>query len=214
MKLVIANKAYSSWSMRPWLALTHAGLPFEEEVIGLRHEDTARRIQEVSPTGKVPVLIDGDLVVHESLAILEYLAERAPHLWPAESHARAVARAVSAEMHASFQPLRQRCPMNFNRQPRAIALSPELEANVTRIVEIWRDCRAAYGQDGPFLFGAFSNADAMFAPVVNRLHVYAIVVPDKARAYMDAMMASPPWRAWERGALAETDRIQEYEQVA
>lgn len=204
MKLYIGNKRYSSWSLRPWIALRTAGIPFEEEMVWLRRPDTAAAIAQVSPTGKVPVLVDGDLVIQESIAILEYAAERAPVLWPEDPRARAMARAVSAEMHAGFAPLRMACPMDMAREPQAIELSPEVRANVARIVAIWTECRARFGTGGDFLFGArFGNADAMFAPVVNRFHAYAIEVSPVARAYMDAVMATPAWREWDAAARLE-----------
>lgn len=214
MKLVIGNKNYSSWSMRPWLAAKAAGIPFEEELIVLRQDDTGERIRSRSPNGKVPALIDGDLVLFESIAILEYLAELAPALWPQDRAARALARSICAEMHAGFVPLRNRCPMNIRRQPAAIALDEAVEANIARLVAMWSGCRAAHGARGPFLFGQFGNADAMFAPVVNRLHVYAVPVPAIVRDYMDAVMATPAWLAWEGAARSEAWAIADTDTVA
>ena len=204
MKLYIGNKNYSSWSRRPWIAMKSAGISFEEEIVWLRRPDTPESLRRASPTGKVPVLVDGDLVIPESIAILEYLAERAPALWPADSSARAVARAISAEMHAGFAPLRMACSMEILRKPAPIPMAADVQANVDRIVAIWTHCRARFGAGGEFLFGkTFCNADAMFAPVVNRFHAYAIPVPGTVRAYMDAVMATPAWREWEAGARAE-----------
>ncbi len=181
-----------------------AGISFEEEIVWLRRPDTPESLRRASPTGKVPVLVDGDLVIPESIAILEYLAERAPALWPADSSARAVARAISAEMHAGFAPLRMACSMEILRKPAPIPMAADVQANVDRIVAIWTHCRARFGAGGEFLFGkTFCNADAMFAPVVNRFHAYAIPVPGTVRAYMDAVMATPAWREWEAGARAE-----------
>jgi|EndMetStandDraft_6_1072998.scaffolds.fasta_scaffold112135_2 glutathione S-transferase len=215
LKLIIANKNYSSWSMRPWLAAKHAGIGFEEQIIWLRQPQTSTNIKTISAAGKVPILIHGDILVHESIAILEYLAELAPALWPQDKEARAHARSVGAEMHAGFMPLRKNCPMNIKRRPKAIALDTETLASVERVVDLFVDCRARFGGGGDFLFGAaFNNADAMFAPVVNRLHVYDIKVPASVRHYMDAVMATPMWREWEEAALKETEVIADIDAVA
>jgi glutathione S-transferase len=215
LKLVIANKAYSSWSLRPWILMTHFGIPFEETVIALRRPETRADILKFSPTGKIPALVDGDVAVWESLAIIEYLAESFPGLtiWPRPKPARALARSLAAEMHAGFSALRNQCPTQFLRPVRRSALTPEVEADVARIESAWRDARQRFGAGGPFLFGAFSAADAMFAPVVNRFHVYDIPVGPEARAYMAAMQALPAWKAWIAGAEGEPWRIAEYDQV-
>jgi glutathione S-transferase len=162
-------------------------------------------VTRVSGTGKVPALADGEVQVWESLAILEYLAEKFPaaRLWPADPAARAHARAIAAEMHAGFVPLRRALPMNMWRPVKARDLTPEVQANVRRIVTIWTDCRTRFGAGGPFLFGAFGAADAMYAPVVSRLHTYAVEVDAAARAYMDAVMALPVWAEWRAAALKE-----------
>jgi glutathione S-transferase len=207
MKLLIANKNYSSWSMRPWLAAKAAGIAFDEEIVWLHQPDTAAIITATSPNGRVPALVDGGLVICESIAILEYLAETAPLLWPADRAARAHARSICAEMHAGFVALRNRCSMNIKRRPTPIDLAPQVRADVDRIVAIWADTKARYGAGGAFLFGAFTNADAMFAPVVSRFHGYGIPVPPGARAYMDAVMAFPAWKEWEAAALAEGHAI-------
>ncbi len=203
--LFIANKAYSSWSLRPWLLLTEFGIPFDETVIPMYRPDTKAAMLAVSPNGKMPALHDGDIVVSESLAILEYVAETFPDLaiWPRDRAARALARAVSSEMHAGFVKLRQACPTNFRRHPKAIPVDEGVRADVDRIEAVWADARARFGRGGPFLFGAFSAADAMYAPVVNRFHAYAIEVAPASRAYMDAVMALPSWRAWIAGGEAE-----------
>ena len=205
LHLYIANKAYSSWSLRPWILLTEFGIPFDETVIPMYRPDTRAAMLAVSPNGKMPSLHDGDIVVPESLAIVEFIAEARPDLpvWPRDRAARALARAVSSEMHAGFARLRQACPTNFRRSPKAIPIDGEVRADVDRIEAIWADARARFGQGGPFLFGAFSAADAMYAPVVNRLHAYAIPVSPASRAYMDAVMALPSWRAWVAGGEAE-----------
>ena len=174
LKLIIGNKNYSSWSMRPWIAMKVAGIPFDEAVISLDAPDFRAQVDAVSGTGKVPVLIDGDVRVWESLAILEYLAEKFPGkgLWPKDVAARAHARAIASEMHAGFVALRKLMPMNMWRPVIKRDLTPEAAANIKRIETMWSECRARYGQKGggPFLFGAFSAADAMYAPVVARLH--------------------------------------------
>ena len=205
LTLLIGNKNYSSWSFRPWIAMKAAGIPFDEVLISLDAADFKRRVLEVSGTGKVPALIDGDIQVWESLAILEHLAERFPEagLWPADLAARAHARAVSAEMHAGFLPLRRECPMNMWRPVRPHTLSADAQANVTRIDAMWNDCRARFGGDGPFLFGRFGAADAMYAPVVSRLATYGAEVSEGARAYMDAVMALPAYGEWREAALKE-----------
>ena len=217
LKLVIGNKNYSSWSMRPWLALRANNIPFEEIFIPLYTDDTADkdRILSFSRAGKVPALIDGDLTVWDSLAIIEYLAERFPEagLWPEDRARRAHARSISAEMHSGFMALRNECGMNLHRPVGAIELSADARANVARIQEIWIECRERRGLSGPFLFGAFGAADAMFAPVVHRFRTYAIPVAPQAAAYMDTMMALPAFAEWTRAGLAETLVIEKFETV-
>ena len=205
LHLVIGNKNYSSWSMRPWIGMKAAGIAFDETVISLDAPDFKLRLAKLSGTGKVPVLIDGDTHVWESLAILEYVAEKFPQagLWPADAAARAHARAISNEMHAGFVPLRRHLPMNLWRPVQKRHLTSEAAANVKRIDAMWSDCRARFGQGGPFLFGKFSAADAMYTPVVARFATYAVEVGAAARAYMDAMMALPAWQEWTAAALKE-----------
>lgn len=205
LKLILGNKNYSSWSLRPWIAMRQAGLAFEEEVIPLYEPGSRERILKYSPAGKVPILIDGDITIWESLAILDYIAERFPKtaLWPSDPKARAHARAVSAEMHAGFRPLRLHCPMNMRRVNKRRELTAEVASDVRRIEEIWTDCRARFGQGGPFLFGRFSAADAMYAPVVSRFASYAIGVGAACEAYMAAMMALPAWEEWRSVGVAE-----------
>ena len=206
LTLVIGNKNYSSWSLRPWIAMKVAGIPFEEIQIPLYEPGSRERMLEYSPAGKVPILIDGDEHVWESLAILEHLAERFPEarLWPSDRRARSHARAIASEMHGGFQPLRQNCTMNLWLPVKARPQPPEVLANVARIEQMWADCRARFGQGGPFLFGAFGAADAMYAPVVARLNTYGLPVSAKTRAYMDAVMALPAWREWYDAAMQET----------
>ncbi len=198
LHLVIGNKTYSSWSFRPWLAMKVAGIAFEETLISLDAVDFKERLLAISGAGKVPVLVDGETHIWESLAILEYLAEKFPAagLWPRKPDARASARAIAAEMHAGFQALRRQLPMNIQRPiiPRAIDVAAA--ADVARIETIWNECRSRYGKAGPFLYGAFGAADAMYAPVVSRFHTYAIKVSSATRDYMNAHMMLPAWNEW------------------
>jgi glutathione S-transferase len=205
LTLVLGNKNYSSWSFRPWIALRTAAIPFEEVVIPLYEPGSKERILSFSAAGKVPVLIDGDVRVWESLAIMDYLAERFPQsgLWPKDAAARAHARAIAAEMHAGFAPLRRHCPMNMWRPVKARELPPEVAADVKRIEAIFTECRERFGQGGSFLFGAFGAADAMYAPVVSRFHTYGIALGPVAEAYKQAVMALPGWAEWRAAALRE-----------
>jgi glutathione S-transferase len=205
LKLIIGNKNYSSWSMRPWIAMRAAGIAFEEEVIPLGAEDFKERLSKVAGNGKVPALVDGDMHVFESLAILEYLAEKHPSagLWPENLRARAHARAIASEMHAGFGALRRHLPMNMRRPVKRRDLPPQVQSNVGRIEAMWADCRRRFGTGGAFLFGAFGAADAMYAPVVSRFHTYGVEVGAAGRAYMDAVMAVPAWGEWLAEALEE-----------
>jgi glutathione S-transferase len=205
LTLVIGNKNYSSWSFRPWIAMKAAGIAFDEVVISLEAEDFKARVSKISGTGKVPALVDGDVHVWESLAILEYLAEKFPaaKLWPQDPAGRAHARAVASEMHAGFQPLRKACPMNMWRPVKKLALDADVSANVKRIDALWTDCRTRFGAGGPFLFGSFGAADAMYAPVVARFHTYDVTVSETSRAYMAAVMTLPAWAEWTKAALKE-----------
>jgi glutathione S-transferase len=213
LKLIVGNKNYSSWSFRPWIGLRATGIPFEDEVISLYAEGSKEQILARSPAGKVPILIDGDVKVWESLAILEYAAEKFPaaQLWPADPAARAHARAISTEMHAGFVPLRSECGMNMWRPPAKKPLSDEAKSNVARIQALWTEARNRFGAGGPFLFGRFSAADAMYAPVVSRFETYAIDVAAPARAYMEAMIALPAWQEWRRAGLNEPWVIAKFE---
>ena len=214
LKLVIGNKNYSSWSMRPWLALRANDIAFEEVFIPLYTGDADKqRILGVTRSGKVPALVDGDVTVWDSLAIIEYLAERFPdaRLWPEDRASRAHARSISAEMHSGFMALRSECPMNLHRPVRGIALSEDARANIARIQAIWLESRERHGKRGPFLFGAFGAADAMFAPVVYRFRTFAIEVVSEVQAYMDTMLALPAVQEWTKAGLAETlliDRVE------
>jgi glutathione S-transferase len=213
LKLVIANKLYSSWSMRPWLVLRASGIPFEEIIIPLRQADSKARLAAYSPSGKVPVLIDGSVTVWESLAIIEYLAERFPDkaIWPKDTAARAHARAISNEMHGGFMPLRLGCPMNLGAKFKTPELTEGLVANAARIEAIWAEARAQFGAGGSYLYGAFSAADAMYAPVVTRLDTYQISVQPESRAYMDTVLSHPEFVSWKTAALKEPWSIEDYE---
>ncbi len=195
--LVIGDKRYSSWSMRPWLALRHAGIAFEEAHVKLRQPDTRAQILPHSAAGHVPVLKHDGLTVWDSLAILEYVAEMAPRaaLWPADPAMRAQARAAAAEMHSGFMALRRELPMDCTS---TLSVTPSAEAagDIARIVQLWENCRARHAGAGDFLFGGFGNADAMFAPVVSRFVTYGVELPNAAAAYRDAVTALPAYRAW------------------
>jgi glutathione S-transferase len=215
MHLHIANKLYSSWSLRPWMLMTALGIPFKETVIPMYQPDSQARMKAVSPSGKMPVLTDGETAVWESLAIMEYLAEKFPGkgVWPKDGRARAHARAASSEMHAGFQALRQACPMNLAKSfaPRS-DLGPDVAANVARLAELWLEARARFGADGRFLYGAFSAADAMFAPVVTRLDTYQIQVDPRVRGYMDQILFHPAFTAWREQARVEPALVPHYEE--
>jgi glutathione S-transferase len=206
LHLVIGNKNYSSWSFRPWLAMKVAGIAFEETVISLDAPEFKSRLAPLSGAGKVPVLIDGDTHVWESLAILEYLAETFPaaSLWPQHPAARAHARAVASEMHAGFASLRRQLPMNIRRPVLPRPLDADAARDVARIDAIWSECRSRFGTGGPFLYGAFGVADAMYAPVVWRFHTYAVEVSATARTYMRALTALPAWSEWREAARRES----------
>ena len=203
LKLVIGDHNYSSWSLRPWLTLKQVGLPFEEISVRLRQATTKTDILKYSPSAKVPCLIDGETLVWESLAICEYLAEIAPTLWPSERKARAEARAIASEMHAGFPSLRQEMPLDVRTSLPRPQLSPEAKADVARVIAIWEDCRRRYGSKGPFLFGHFTNADAMYAPVVFRFQTYRIELPEASRRWSDTMLALPAMQEWRQVATAE-----------
>ncbi|WP_160007737.1 glutathione S-transferase family protein [Rhizobium sp. 18055] len=211
LTLYIGNKNYSSWSFRPWIAMTAAGVPFEEVLVPFDMAAGNPRFREFSPTGQVPLLQHGSTRVWQSLAIIEYVAELYPEaaLWPKERDKRAVARAVSMEMLAGFRALRGACPMNIRRPKSKIVLADGVMADVSRIETIWRDLRAHSG--GPFLFGGFSAADAMFAPVVNRFETYDLVTTGDTLSYMAAIKAHPAWQAWEDAARAEPWIVEEDE---
>jgi glutathione S-transferase len=203
LTLVIGNKNYSSWSLRPWIAMKVAGIAFEEILIPLYEEGWAEKVARYTPAGKVPALIDDGAPIWESLAILEHLADKYPHagLWPADAMARSHARVIAAEMHAGFAALRKNCPMNMWLPPKPRPQPEEVMANVRRIEQIWDECLTRYG--GPFLFGQFGAADAMYAPIVARFYNHGIEVGNTARTYMDVMRALPAWKEWRDAALNE-----------
>lgn len=217
MKLVIANKTYSSWSLRPWLLLTELGIPFEEVLIpfGQTFDDPEwkRAISAFTPAGKVPALLDGEIQVWESLAIMDHIADLRPDLpvWPREPAARAMARSIAAEMHAGFSALRGACPMNIARQFHPRDRGAKVAADVARITAIWRDARTRFGESGPFLFGAFGAADAMFAPVGARFTGYGIALDPVSATYVEAVQATRGYQAWRMAALAEPWIIDEDE---
>jgi glutathione S-transferase len=206
MKLIVGNKNYSSWSLRAWLALSMTGAAFEEELLPLDTPEFYERIKEVSPAGRVPVLIDGDLAVWDTLAIIEYLAERFPDagLWPADPHARAHARSICAEFHSGFPDLRGQFPMNLRREPAPHPKGATADRDTARVREIWTTCRSRAGAGGPFLFGAFSAADCFYAPVVTRFLTYCLEMSETERAYAEAVMAHPLMQAWCADAARET----------
>jgi glutathione S-transferase len=213
LTLVIGNKNYSSWSMRPWLVLRQAGIPFAEVRIPLYTPESNVQLATWSPSAKVPALHDGDIRVWDSLAICEYLNERFPdkQLWPADAAARAVARSVSAEMHSGFTDLRHNMVMNIRARHPGQGRTPECLADIERILAIWTDCRARFGGGGDFLFGRFSIADAIYAPVVLRFQTYGVELDGAARAYANAILALPAVQAWVADAVAETERIEKFE---
>jgi len=206
VQLVIGNKNYSSWSLRAWLALKVLGVPFEELRIPLYEPASKAAILRHSPSGKVPCLIDGETAVWDSLAILEYLAESHPQLWPAQRPERARARALAAEMHSGFPNLRQHMSMNIRKRHPGKGRTPEVLAEIERIAAVWSAARR------PFLFGEFGAVDAMYAPVALRFRTYEVDLPRDAQAYADALLSLEPLREWIAGAERETESIPAFEQ--
>lgn len=204
LTLVIGSRNTSSWSLRPWLALRQGGVPFEEVVIALRRPDSAALLAQWSPSGKVPVLLIDGRPIWDSLAICELAAELAPDLWPADPIARAHARSVSSEMHSGFTSLRRFLPMDFTaRFTPPGRLLRDVSRDIARIEAIWADCRGRHAEGGPFLFGRFGVADAMFAPVVSRFLTYGIETNEVASSYMSAVRALPAWQEWAAAAALE-----------
>lgn len=211
LKLIIGNKNYSSWSLRPWLAMKVAGIAFVEERIPLYGPGSKEKILAVSPAGKVPCLVDGEVRIWDSLSICEYLAEGTPVLWPLDRGTRAVARSISAEMHSGVQNLRTHMGMNIRRRSPGKGRTPEVLAEITRIAGMWEGCRARHAAEGPFLFGGFSIADAMYAPVVLRFRTYAVDLPPEARGYADTVLALPALQEWMADAVRETESLPQFE---
>jgi len=213
LTLVIGNRNYSSWSMRPWVLMRAKQIEFEEIQIPLFQPESLHRKLEYSPAGKVPVLIADGVHVWESLAILERLAELFPEreLWPRDDPARAVARSVAAEMHAGFEGLRTHMPMNCRASLPGRGRGPGVTEEIARVSDLWRDCRTRFGQDGEFLFGEFGNADAMFAPVVSRFHTYGVEVRGVEADYAEAVLSHPAVTEWFAAAREERWTVPQYE---
>ncbi len=201
--LLIGNCNYSSWSMRPYMALKMAGIAFDLKLVRLNTPAFAATVRKYSKAARVPVLVVNKQSIWDSLAILEYAAELKPLLWPSNRMARAMARSVCAEMHSGFQALRNECPVNIRRAPKAVKLSPNATANIKRIEEIWVQCRKSYGKGGPFLFGKFSNADAMFAPIASRMITYNIKLSKMSADYVNAVLSTSAYQSWKEMALRE-----------
>jgi len=204
MTLVLGTKNYSSWSLRPWLLLRHLGIAFAERVIHFDTEEFAAEVPKLSPSRRVPVLLHGELRVWDSLAICEYASELAGGRgWPADAGARAEARAIAAEMHAGFPALRAACPMNARARNRRVPMSSELEWDIRRVAAIWDGCRRRHGRDGPWLFGAYSAADAMYAPVALRFLTYGLPAQGAAAEYLQTTLADADLRRWVAEAEVE-----------
>jgi glutathione S-transferase len=222
LSLIVANKNYSSWSMRPWVLLTAFDIPFAEIMLKFHSADWSRELPRVSPSGQVPVLWDGEvgntnsICVWDSTAIMEYIAETYPHhaIWPEHKAARANARSIGAEMHAGFRALRASMPMNIRAKHAGLGMNADTAKNIARIESIWRDVRAKFGGDGPYLFGKFSAADAMYAPVVMRFMTYLPPLSSDSLAYCEAVRAHPAVAAWMEAANAETEFVEEDEPYA
>ncbi|MEL7429384.1 MAG: glutathione S-transferase family protein [Pseudomonadota bacterium] len=214
MHLALGNKLYSSWSLRAYILLKAFDIPFEETVIAMYKDDTKERMLAFGPTGKVPVLTDGDIVVWESLAIMDHVADRFPELaiWPDDPAARAHARSAASEMHAGFMGLRSACPMNLTARFEPKDRGEGVAADVARLENLWGEARSRFGSAGPFLYGAFCAADAMFAPVVTRLDTYQIPVSPMMQDYMDAVLAHPAFKTWKDEAFVEPWFLPHYEE--
>jgi glutathione S-transferase len=213
LTLIVGNKNYSTWSLRPWLLLKQAGIPFTEQYLPIRGAEWQAGIRTLSPSGKVPALRHGSVRVWDSLAICEYLAEQYPEkqLWPGAVAARAEARSISAEMHSGFQALRQNMFMNIRRSWPGRGRTPEVLADIERITEIWHDCRRQHGAGGPFLFGDFSIADAMYAPVALRFRTYGVEVGGPAGDYARTLLDLAAMQEWIAAAHVEQERLAHYE---
>ena len=214
LTLVIGNKNYSSWSLRPWFFLRHHGIACEEIRIPLYREDSKPRLLEYSPAGKVPVLMEGDLRMWDSLAILEYLAETRPETqgWPEDPGERALARCLAAEMHSGFQSLRSHCGMNCRREPKAKSLPMQAQQDIARIRQIWQECRSRFANRGAWLMGDFGILDAMYAPVVLRFHQYQLDAGSLERSYMDTVLQHPAMQDWVAAGRGESEIIPMFEE--
>ena len=213
--LYIGNKNYSSWSLRPWLLLKHFGIPFREHMVSVAGRDYNAALKPLAGNARVPCLHEDGFQIWESIAIAETLAERHPAMWPADARARARARSISAEMHAGFTALRTAMPMNLKLKLKGKPATPAVQRDIDRIVEIWEEARMQFATaDGPWLFGAFSVADAMFAPIAWRFHVYNVALPPLAATYRDAMLAHPAMQEWYAAALLETEAHAHYDGLA
>lgn len=214
-ELYIGNRNYSSWSLRAWLLLRHFGLPFGEHMVSVAGRDYNPALKPLAGNARVPCLHDDGFQIWESIAIGEYLAERHPSMWPADPKARARARSISAEMHAGFVPLRTAMPMNLKFKLKGRPAAPEVQRDIDRIVEIWEEARTAFAVgDSPWLFGDFSVADAMYAPIAWRLHIYNVPLPPVAAAYRDALLAHPAMLEWYAAALQEQEAHEHYDRLA
>lgn len=217
LTLYIGNKNYSSWSLRPWLLLQHFGIPFTEKIVGVAGRGANDLHRAYSSNGLVPCLHVDDFQIWDTLAIAEFLAEQYPalHLWPSDKLARARARSMSAEMHSGFGNLRAKCGMNIKMRLKGAPLGPEVQADIDRICQAWEQARGMPGSDaGPYLFGKFSVADAMYAPVIWRFFSYNIPLPPVAQQYLDTMLSHPGMQAWEQAALQETTALPHYDDAA
>jgi glutathione S-transferase len=203
--LVIGNKNYSSWSLRPFMAMAMADIPFEEKFVRFGEPRFSNIVRKISKAGQVPILLHNKLTIWDTMAIMEYLAETWPdrYLWPKNKGARAMARSACAEMHAGYRNLRNACPMNLRRPIRSVPMNEAILKDVERIESLWRQCRKTHGKGGPFLFGKFGIADAIFAPIVTRLETFDIKVAVDTQHYMNAVLATPAFHEWKAGALKE-----------
>lgn len=218
MKLIIGNKAYSSWSLRGWLAAKQSGLGFEEMTVPLYDAswDERKREEDLAPSsGKVPILWDGDAVIWDSMAIVDYLADKVgrDRFWPKDEVARGMARSMSAEMHSGFLSLRRECPMNIRKVFDGVTISEGSRNDAVRILQLWAEARSRFGSEGPYLFGTFSAADIMFAPVVTRFVTYGFTLPGFAQSYADTMMGHAWMTEWYEGAAQEEWTIEKFEDV-
>lgn len=213
LTLIIGSKNYSSWSLRPWMLLKHLEIEFDERVLTLDAPEFYEQIGKLNPARRVPVLLDDELRIWDSIAICEYLAEKTGRGWPSDRGARAHARSVSAEMHSGFQALRDACPFNARARNRRVPQTPELVSNVRRIDEMWADCRRHFGRDGPWLFGEYSIADAMYAPVALRFNTYGAELSPASREYVNTALADPALVEWLRAAEAESHRVESIDAV-